>query len=154
MRVKSRIYRNEECGVVAIVRFNRLEDLVNIALAIAKGGVHAIEFTMTTPNALDILAKAQLIVAPTLRKEVIEMCRRDSVAVFPGAYTPTKILTACEWGADIVILFPADAGGLVYLIAMKAPLPQVKLVPTGGVSLENAGEYIKAGASAIAVGSS
>lgn len=183
MPVKSRIHSIEESGVVAIVRFNRSEDLVNVARAIAKGGVQAIEFTMTTPNALDILAAsrrefgddillgagtvldtetaraailagAQFIVAPTLRKEVIEMCHRYSVAVIPGAYTPTEILTAWEWGADMVKLFPADAGGPVYLKAVKAPLPQVKLVPTGGVSLENAGEFIKAGASAIAVGSS
>ena len=178
----SQIQHIEESGVIAIVRFNRPEDLVDVARAIAEGGVRAIEFTMTTPNALEILTAsrkefkddillgagtildaetaraailsgAQFIVAPTLRQEVIEVCRRYSVAIIPGAYTPTEILTAWEWGADMVKLFPAEAGGPAYLKAVKAPLPQVKLVPVGGVSLENVGDFIRAGASAIAVGS-
>jgi 2-dehydro-3-deoxyphosphogluconate aldolase/(4S)-4-hydroxy-2-oxoglutarate aldolase len=182
MTDQSQIQRIEASGIVAIVRFNHSEDLVDVARAIARGGVRAIEFTMTTPNALEILAAshrefgddillgagtvldaetaraailsgAQFIVAPTLRQAVIEMCHRYSVAVIPGAYTPTEILTAWEWGADMVKLFPADAGGPAYLKAVKAPLPQVKMVPVGGVSLENASQFIKAGASAIAVGS-
>lgn len=172
----------EETGVVAIVRFNRSEDLVQVAQAIARGGVKAIEFTMTTPNALEIisaargefgdeivlgagtvldaetaraaiLAGAEFVVAPTLNQGVIEMCRRYSKIAIPGAYTPTEILNAWEWGADLVKVFPAEVGGPAYLKAVRQPLPQVKVVPVGGVTLENAGEFIRAGASAIAVGS-
>jgi 2-dehydro-3-deoxyphosphogluconate aldolase/(4S)-4-hydroxy-2-oxoglutarate aldolase len=172
----------ETTGVIAIVRFNRPEDLVQVAQAIARGGVRAIEFTMTTPNALEIiaasrrefgeeivlgagtvldaetaraaiLAGAEFVVAPTLNRGVIELCRRYSKIVVPGAYTPTEILNAWEWGADLVKVFPAEAGGPAYLKAVRAPLPQVKLVPVGGVSLENTAEFIRAGASAVAVGS-
>lgn len=171
----------EASGVIAIVRFDRSEDLVQVARAVRAGGVRAIEFTMTTPNALDIieqsarefgqdvllgagtvldpetaraaiLAGAQFIVAPTLNPKVIETCRRYSKAVIAGAFTPTEILTAWEWGADFVKVFPAEFGGPEYLKAVLAPLPQVKLIPVGGVSLENTGAFIKAGASAVAVG--
>jgi len=171
----------EASGVIAIVRFDRSEDLVQVARAVRAGGVRAIEFTMTTPNALDIieqsarefgqdvllgagtvldpetaraaiLAGAQFIVAPTLNPQVIETCRRYSKAVIPGAFTPTEILTAWECGADFVKVFPAEFGGPEYLKAVLAPLPQVKLIPVGGVSLENTGAFIKAGASAVAVG--
>lgn len=171
----------EASGVIAIVRFDRSEDLVQVARAVRAGGVRAIEFTMTTPNALDIieqsarefgqdvllgagtvldpetaraaiLAGAQFIVAPTLNPQVIETCRRYSKAVIPGAFTPTEILAAWECGADFVKVFPAEFGGPEYLKAVLAPLPQVKLIPVGGVSLENTGAFIKAGASAVAVG--
>lgn len=171
----------ESSGVIAIVRFDRSEDLVQVARAVRAGGVRAIEFTMTTPNALDIieqsarefgqdvllgagtvldpetaraaiLAGAQFIVAPTLNQQVIETCRRYSKAVIPGAFTPTEILTAWECGADFVKVFPADFGGPDYLKAILAPLPQIKLIPVGGVSLENTAAFIKAGASAVAVG--
>jgi len=171
----------EASGVIAIVRFDRSEDLVQVARAVRAGGVRAIEFTMTTPNALDIieqsarefgqdvllgagtvldpetaraaiLAGAQFVVAPTLNPQVIETCRRYSKAVIAGAFTPTEILTAWEWGADFVKVFPAEFGGPEYLKAVLAPLPQVKLIPVGGVSLENTGAFIKAGASAVAVG--
>ncbi len=172
----------EASGIIAIVRFDRSEDLVQVARAVRAGGVRAIEFTMTTPNALDIieqsarefgqdvllgagtvldpetaraaiLAGAQFVVAPTLNPQVIETCRRYSKAVIPGAFTPTEILTAWECGADFVKIFPAEFGGPEYLKAVLAPLPQVKLIPVGGVSLENTGAFIKAGASAVAVGS-
>jgi 2-dehydro-3-deoxyphosphogluconate aldolase/(4S)-4-hydroxy-2-oxoglutarate aldolase len=171
----------ETSGVIAIVRFDRSEDLVQVARAVRAGGVRAIEFTMTTPNALDIieqsarefgqdvllgagtvldpetaraaiLAGAQFVVAPTLNPQVIETCRRYSKAVIPGAFTPTEILTAWECGADFVKVFPADFGGPEYVKAVLAPLPQIKLIPVGGVSLENTGAFIKAGASAVAVG--
>lgn len=171
----------ESSGVIAIVRFDRSEDLVQVARAVYAGGVRAIEFTMTTPNALDIIAQsasefgqdvllgagtvldpetaraailagAQFIVAPTLNPQVIETCRRYSKAVIPGAFTPTEILSAWECGADFVKVFPADFGGPEYLKAILAPLPQVKLIPVGGVSLENTAAFIKAGASAVAVG--
>jgi len=171
-----------DCGVVAIVRFERAEQLVQVAQAIRAGGVNVIEFTMTTPNALKvieesaqefgeevllgagtvldpetaraaILAGAQFIVSPTLNPRTIEVCHRYSKVVVPGTLTPTEILTAWEWGADLIKVFPADFGGPAYIKAVLAPLPQVKLVPTGGVSLENTADFIKAGAVAVAVGS-
>jgi len=172
----------EQGGVIAIVRFDRSEDLIQVARAIRAGGVRAIEFTMTTPNAIQIiqqsvrefgedvllgagtvldaetaraaiLAGAEFIVAPTLNPAVIEVCRRYSKVVIPGAFTPTEILTAWECGADFVKVFPAEFGGAAYFKAVLAPLPQVKLIPVGGVSLETTGDFIKAGASAVAVGS-
>jgi len=171
----------EESGIIAIVRFDRSEQLVQVAKAIKAGGVAIIEFTMTTPNALGIieesarefgdevllgagtvldaetaraaiLAGAEFIVAPTLDPEVIEVCRRYSKVVIPGAFTPTEILTAWQWGADFVKVFPASFGGPSYLKAIRGPLPQVKLMPVGGVSLENTADFIKAGAAAVGVG--
>jgi 2-dehydro-3-deoxyphosphogluconate aldolase/(4S)-4-hydroxy-2-oxoglutarate aldolase len=176
------IRRIEDGGVIAIVRFDRSEDLIRVARAVRAGGVRAIEFTMTTPNALQIigqsvqefgdelllgagtvldpetaraaiLAGAEFIVAPTLNPEVIEVCRRYSKVVIPGAFTPTEILTAWEAGADFVKVFPAEFGGPAYFKAVLAPLPQVKLIPVGGVSLETTGAFIQAGAAAVAVGS-
>ena len=172
-----------EGGVVAIVRLNSATNLMAVAEAIAAGGIRAIEFTMTTPGALDvlrqaslalsdrvilgagtvldsetaraaILAGAQFIVSPTLSDRVIETCRRYSVVAIPGAYTPTEILTAWEHGADLVKLFPATSLGPAYVRDILAPLPQVRLVATGGVNLDNVASFIKAGASAVAVGSS
>jgi 2-dehydro-3-deoxyphosphogluconate aldolase/(4S)-4-hydroxy-2-oxoglutarate aldolase len=176
------IQQIEEGGVIAIVRFDRSEDLVQVARAVRAGGVRAIEFTMTTPNALQIiqqaarefgpdvllgagtvldpetaraaiLAGAEFVVAPTLDPATIEVCRRYSKVVIPGAFTPTEILTAWECGADFVKVFPAEFGGPGYFKAVLAPLPQVKLIPVGGVSLETTGDFIKAGAAAVAVGS-
>ncbi len=172
----------EEGGVVAIVRFDRSEELIQVARAVRAGGVRAIEFTMTTPHALQIieqsvrefgqdvllgagtvldaetaraaiLAGAEFIVAPTLNPAVIEVAHRYSKVVIPGAFTPTEILTAWECGADFVKVFPAEFGGPAYFKAVLAPLPQVKLIPVGGVSLETTGAFIQAGASAVAVGS-
>ena len=171
-----------ESGVIAIVRFDSSDELVKVAKAISDGGVRLIEFTMTTPNALAvleeassefgdevvfgagtvldsetaraaILAGAQFVVAPTLNKAVIETCRRYSKIVIPGAFTPTEILTAWEYGADFVKVFPAEFGGADYFKSVLAPLPQVRLIPVGGVSLETAGDFIRAGAAAVAVGS-
>jgi 2-dehydro-3-deoxyphosphogluconate aldolase/(4S)-4-hydroxy-2-oxoglutarate aldolase len=176
------VHEIEEGGVVAIVRFDRSEELVQVARAVRAGGVRAIEFTMTIPNALGILeqstrefgqdvllgagtvldpetaraailAGAQFVVAPTLSPGVIEVCRRYSKVAIPGAFTPTEILTAWECGADFVKVFPAELGGPTYFRALLAPLPQIRLVPVGGVSLENTAEFIRAGASAVAVGS-
>ena len=101
-----------------------------------------------------ILAGAEFIVSPTLNLEVIELCRRYSKIVIPGTLTPTEILTAWEAGADIVKVFPASLGGPSYLKDILGPLPQVKLVPTGGVNLETTPEFIKAGAVAVAAGTS
>jgi 2-dehydro-3-deoxyphosphogluconate aldolase / (4S)-4-hydroxy-2-oxoglutarate aldolase len=169
-------------GVVAVVRAERSDELVQVVQAISEGGIRAIEITMTTPGALDvikycaeqfrasvligagtildtetaraaILAGAEYLVAPTLNPAVIKLCRRYSKIIIPGALTPTEILTAWECGADLVKVFPATAMGPRYFRDIKGPLPQIDLIPTGGVNLENAGEFIRAGASAIAVGS-
>lgn len=172
----------ERTGLIAIVRLDSSAELVQAAKAIAAGGVSVIEFTLTTPGALRtieaavkelgsevligagtvldaetaraaILAGAEFVVAPTLNTDVIEMCHRYDKVVIPGAYTPTEILTAWEHGADFVKLFPAEVGGPAYLKAVRAPLPQVKLIPVGGVTLETAGPFIRAGAAALGVGS-
>ena len=170
-----------DCGVIAIFRAANPIGLVAAAEAIVAGGIIAVEFTFTTPDACRLIgatrerlgeralvgagtilnakdadaalqAGAQFIVMPVLDRATIETAQRAAVPIMPGAYTPTEILTAWEWGADLVKLFPASAGGPAYVRAIRAPLPQVRLVPTGGVSTANAGEYIRAGAAAVAVG--
>jgi 2-dehydro-3-deoxyphosphogluconate aldolase/(4S)-4-hydroxy-2-oxoglutarate aldolase len=170
-----------QTGVIAILRAKSSEQLLAAADAIRAGGVCAIEVTMTTPGALAIieqararysqevffgagtvldpesaraaiLAGAQFIVAPSLKPSVIELCHRYSVPVFPGAYTPTEILSAWELGADMVKIFPASAGGPGLIKALKAPLPQIEMVPVGGVNLGNTPDFIRAGASAVGVG--
>lgn len=158
------------------------DDLVRVVEAVAEGGVRCIEVTMTTPGALEcietaakklagadvllgagtvldaqtcraaILAGAEYIVAPTLSRETIMTARRYGKPVMPGAFTPTEILTAWECGADFVKVFPANVGGPDYLKAIKGPLPQIPLVPTGGVELDNIGAFMKAGAAAVGVG--
>jgi 2-dehydro-3-deoxyphosphogluconate aldolase/(4S)-4-hydroxy-2-oxoglutarate aldolase len=172
----------QNTGVIAIMRAKSSGQLLAAAEAIRAGGVHTIEVTMTTPGALDVikqaterfgsdvllgvgsvldpesaraavLAGAQFVVCPTLNPDTIEMCNRYSIPVVPGAYTPTEILTAWEAGADIVKVFPAGVGGPDYIKAIKAPLPQVKLVPVGGVDLNTAADFIRAGSEIIAVGS-
>ena len=169
------------CGVVAVLRADRPDALVQVAQAIGRGGIGAVEITLTTPGALDaigecanrlgdeillgagtvldpetaraaILAGAEYIVTPTLNPDVITLCRRYDKVVIPGALTPTEILTAWECGADIVKVFPATAVGPRYFKDVKAPLPQIDLIPTGGVDLDNAGDFIRAGACAVAVG--
>ncbi len=169
-------------GVIAIMRAESSAELLRAAEAIRQGGVCAIEVTLTTPGALAvieqatagadegvafaagtvldaesaraaILAGAQFLVAPTLSAAVIAMARRYRVPVLPGAYTPTEILTAWEAGADMVKVFPASLGGPELIKALKAPLPQVELVPVGGVEMENTADFIRAGAAAVGVGS-
>ena len=153
MSAKNTLEVIQQCGVVAIMRAKSSDQLLAAADAIRAGGVNVIEVTMTTPGALDvirqavekygdavlfgagtildpesaraaILAGAQFVVAPTLNLKTIEICKRYSVPVMPGAYTPTEILTAWEAGADIIKVFPADVGGPIYIKAIKAPLPQ------------------------------
>ncbi len=171
-----------ETGIVAVIRAQSSEQLADVVYALRDGGVKAIEVTMTTPNALDvihdvsskmkneevvigvgtvldpetcraaILAGAEYVVSPTLNRQVIEMCRRYTAVCIPGAYTPTEILTAWEAGADIVKVFPASTLGPGYFKDILGPLPQVRLSPTGGVSLETAKDFIKAGACCLAVG--
>jgi 2-dehydro-3-deoxyphosphogluconate aldolase / (4S)-4-hydroxy-2-oxoglutarate aldolase len=171
-----------ESGIVAVVRSESGEPLLKVAKALAQGGVTAIEVTFTVPGAIDvirqvshelgdsialgagtvldpetaraaILAGAEFIVAPTLNHEVIRLCRRYDKAVIPGALTPTEVLSAWESGADVVKVFPADLGGPAYLKALHGPLPQIRLMPTGGVDLSTAESFLKAGACCLGVGS-
>lgn len=173
----------ESDGVVAIVRLDDLSRAVPLTEALLRGQVRAVEFTFTNPLAgrvietvrdalgdrafigagtvLDsetartaILAGAQFVVTPTLNTAVIELCNRYAVPTVIGAFTPTEMLTAWQAGATFVKVFPASVGGPSYLKDVRGPLPQLKLIPTGGVSLENAGDFIRAGAVAIAAGSS
>jgi 2-dehydro-3-deoxyphosphogluconate aldolase / (4S)-4-hydroxy-2-oxoglutarate aldolase len=168
--------RIEEIGVVPVVRAASKQEAMQVIEAIRAGGVPVLEITMTVPGALKvieqvaelygsevvvgagtvldaetaracILAGASFVVSPALNVETIEMCRRYSTAVMPGALTPTEVVTAWQAGADVVKVFPCGAlGGAKYLKALKAPLPQIELIPTGGVSLATAAEFIEAGA--------
>jgi 2-dehydro-3-deoxyphosphogluconate aldolase / (4S)-4-hydroxy-2-oxoglutarate aldolase len=179
-QVKNEILR---CGFVPIIRTDNSQAAVQVAGAIRDGGAPLLEITLTVPGALDsikeivaafgdtvivgagtildcetarlaILAGADFIVAPTLNEATIRLCHRYSKIVMPGALTPTEILQAWELGADFVKVFPADAlGGPAYIKAVKAPLPQVDMIPTGGVDLDTAADFIRAGASAVGVGS-
>lgn len=178
----SMLERIERSGVVAIVRLDDYSRAPEMARALADGGVEAVEFTYTNPAAgeavratkaamggdmlvgagtvLDpetaraaILQGADFIVTPTLQVDTIRLCQRYSVPTVIGAFTPTEILTAWESGATIVKVFPASVGGPRYLKDVRGPLPHVKLMPTGGVSFENAGEFIRAGAVGVAAGS-
>jgi 2-dehydro-3-deoxyphosphogluconate aldolase/(4S)-4-hydroxy-2-oxoglutarate aldolase len=171
----------EACGVVAVIRLTDATKLSAVVDALAAGGVRALEVTMTVPGAIRlieqiagtlpagfvlgagtvldpetarqaILAGARYIVSPVYREGVVRLCHRYDVAAMPGCFTPTEILEAWEAGADIVKVFPATALGPGYFKDVRGPLPQVRLMPTGGVSLANAGEWIKAGAVAIGVG--
>jgi 2-dehydro-3-deoxyphosphogluconate aldolase/(4S)-4-hydroxy-2-oxoglutarate aldolase len=160
-----------DVGIVAIVRLDSSSQLQAAAEAIQAGGIRAIEFTMTTPGALDmlkeaatnlnedtvlgagtVLAGAKFIVAPNLNLDVIAIAHRYSIAVIPGALTPTEILTAWEAGADLVKIFPASIGGPEMIKALRGPLPHIKMIPTGGVDLHTAAAFIKAGSDAVAVG--
>jgi 2-dehydro-3-deoxyphosphogluconate aldolase/(4S)-4-hydroxy-2-oxoglutarate aldolase len=172
-----------EIGIVPIVRADSADQAIEAAKAVYRGGIGALEVTMTVPGAIKVLEKvadefgdrivlgagtvldpetaracmlagAEFFVTPSLNVKTIEMCRRYSKPIMPGALTPTEVMTAWEAGADMVKIFPCGSmGGPSYLKALKAPLPQVHMVPTGGVSLDNAADFLKAGASAIAVGS-
>lgn len=173
--------RIRQSGCVAVVRAKSSEQLIDVARALAEGGIVAIEITMTTPNALAvieqvsvtmgdevitgvgsvldgetaraaILAGAQFVVGPTLSLDMIQMSHRYDKVCVPGAYTPTEILAAWTAGADVVKVFPASVGGPAYFKAVKGPLPQVRLTPTGGVNLKTAGEFIRAGAEFLGVG--
>jgi 2-dehydro-3-deoxyphosphogluconate aldolase/(4S)-4-hydroxy-2-oxoglutarate aldolase len=170
-----------ESGIVAVVRSPDSGQLVGACRALADGGVTVAEITMTVPDALDVLravrkelgdrillgagtildpetarmallAGAEYLVTPTLNLDVIRLCRRYSKLVMPGAFTPTEILTAWEAGADIVKVFPADVVGPAFFKAVRGPLPQVRLMPTGGVDLNTAADFLKAGACCLGVG--
>ena len=168
-------------SALGIIRVQSAGGLIQIAQALHTGGLACVEITMTTPGALRaieeakgkldgvlmgagtvldgptarqaILAGAQFLVTPTVEPDVIEMAHRYGVIVIPGAMTPTEILTAWELGADMVKVFPASILGPGYLKAVHGPLPQIPLVPTGGITADNAGDFIKAGAAAVCAGS-
>jgi len=172
----------KDIGLIPVVRATSADEAMRAIDAIREGGVSVLEITMTVPGAVGVieqltkkygsdvlvgagtvldaetaracmLSGAQFIVSPTLNMETIECCRRYGVAVMPGALTPTEVVQAWTAGADLVKVFPAGAlGGASYLKALKAPLPHIELVPTGGVSLKTAADFIKAGASALGVG--
>jgi 2-dehydro-3-deoxyphosphogluconate aldolase/(4S)-4-hydroxy-2-oxoglutarate aldolase len=169
--------------IVAIIRAPTGEQLVDVAKAIYKGGIDIIEVTFTVPGAVDILrqvndelgdsillgagsvldtetaraamlAGAKFIVSPVVQPDVIRMCNRYGAVCMPGAFTPTEVITAWEAGADVVKVFPANVGGPSYLQALHGPLPQVKLMPTGGVDLNTLADFMNAGACAVGLGSS
>jgi 2-dehydro-3-deoxyphosphogluconate aldolase/(4S)-4-hydroxy-2-oxoglutarate aldolase len=175
------LQRMQEVGLVPVLRAESEEQALALAAAIAAGGVMVLEVTMTVPNAVKVLARlvrdqpdmligagtvldpetaricmlegAQFIVSPTLNVRTVELCRRYSLPVLPGALTPTEIVTAWQAGADVIKVFPAGSmGGAPYLRSLKAPLPQIELIPTGGVSLANAADFLRAGAFALGVG--
>lgn len=183
MRRSDVVARIERERIVAVVRSQDSSELISVIEALAEGGVCCAEVTFTVPNALEvirearaalgdrvvlgagtvldtetaraaILAGAQFLVAPTLNCDVIRLAHRYDIAVMPGAFTPTEILAAWEAGADVVKVFPADVGGPAYLKAIRGPLPQIKLMPTGGVDLSTARAFLDAGAVCLGVGGS
>src|SRR5436853_69400 len=182
MSKESQLRHVLDCGIVAVVRSPDSQQLVEVARALADGGVTVIEITMSVPHALDVLrqvrqalgdrvllgagtvldsetaravllAGAEYIVAPTVNLDVIRLCQRYDKLVMPGAFTPTEILTAWEAGADIVKVFPAEVVGPAYFKAVRGPLPQVRMMPTGGVDLNTAAEFLRAGACCLGIGS-
>jgi len=169
-------------GLIPVIRVTSAQEAIDVADAIKEGGVTSIEITMSVHGAIDVikdltkkykdeivmgagtvldpetgraalLAGAQFIVSPTLNLDLIQLAHRYSAVVIPGAMTPTEILTAGNAGADMVKVFPAaQLGGPEYIKALRGPLPQILLVPTGGVNLQNAGAFIKAGCVALGAG--
>ena len=173
----------ETAGIVAVIRIKDPSRLRAVVDAIAEGGIRALEITMTVPGAVGLIrdlaptlpggfilgagtvldadtvaqvadAGARYVVSPVFRRTVVEACHSRGLAAMPGCFTPTEILDAWDAGADIVKVFPATTLGPSYLKDVRAPLPQVKLMPTGGVTVENAGDWIRAGAVAVGVGTS
>jgi 2-dehydro-3-deoxyphosphogluconate aldolase/(4S)-4-hydroxy-2-oxoglutarate aldolase len=172
----------QDLGIVAVIRIRDPAKLRAVVDALADGGVRALEVTMTVSNAVGLIrelaptmpegfilgagtvtdaatvnavadAGARYVVSPVFRREVIRACHDRGIAVAPGCFTPTEILDAHDAGADIIKVFPATALGPQYIKDVRAPLPQVKLMPTGGVTPDNAGEWIRAGAVAVGIGS-
>ena len=172
----------ERLGVVAVLRMKDPAKLRAVFDALAEGGVRAIEVTMTVPGAIGLIgqlakslpdgivlgagtvvdgatahavidAGARFIVSPVFRRDVVSVCLERGIVACPGCFSPTEILDAHDMGADIIKVFPATALGPQYIKDLRAPMPQLKLMPTGGVSLDNAGDWIRAGAVAVGVGS-
>jgi 2-dehydro-3-deoxyphosphogluconate aldolase / (4S)-4-hydroxy-2-oxoglutarate aldolase len=172
----------ERLGIVAVIRMKDPAKLRAVFDALADGGVKAIEVTMTVPGAIELIrqlaaslpagillgagtvvdaataravidAGARFIVSPVFRREVVHTCLERDIVAAPGCFSPTEILDAHDMGADVVKVFPATALGPQYIKDLRAPMPQLKLMPTGGVTLDNAGDWIRAGAVAVGVGS-
>ena len=170
-----------EGGVIPVIRASSKAEARSVIEAIAAGGITTVEVTMTVPGAVELIAElsrertdlllgagsvlepetareciaagAKYIVSPATNFDTIEYCNESDVIIMPGALTPTEVVNAWDAGADFVKVFPADSmGGAKYLRSLKAPLPHIKLIPTGGVSLATAAEFIKAGAEAVGVG--
>lgn len=171
-----------DIGVVPVVRTSSAESAIRSIEAIHKGGIRAAEITMTVPGAIRALEKvadqfgdsivlgagtvldpetaracmlagAQFFVTPSLNVATIEIAQRYSRPIMPGALTPTEVVTAWQAGADVIKVFPASAvGGAKYIKALKGPFPQIEMIPTGGVNLETAADFLRAGACAVAVG--
>ncbi|MGE5496704.1 MAG: bifunctional 4-hydroxy-2-oxoglutarate aldolase/2-dehydro-3-deoxy-phosphogluconate aldolase, partial [Syntrophothermus sp.] len=170
-----------KCGAVAVVRLQDSAKLIKVANALHEGGVSAIEITMTIPNAIKVIEQAAreldseiiigvgsvlnadtardainagacYVVSPIFKREVIELVRSYDLPVMPGCFTPTEIQTAWEAGADVIKVFPADVLGIPFFKGVLAPMPHLKLMPTGGVTLTNADQWMKAGAVAVGVG--
>jgi 2-dehydro-3-deoxyphosphogluconate aldolase/(4S)-4-hydroxy-2-oxoglutarate aldolase len=171
----------ERIGIVAVVRAETAEQVKGAVKALLEGGISAVEITFTVPNAIEMIrqtkkeygecvllgagtvlspanaagamgAGAQYIVSPHTNADIIRLCNKEGIAVMPGAMTPTEVVTAWSAGADIVKLFPAEFLGPKYVKALRAPLPDVRLMPTGGVSPENVAEWLAAGATALGAG--
>ena len=182
MSKEADLQRVLDLGLVAIIRASSGDRLLEVTEALYAGGIDVVEATFTVPRILKILeqladkigdrvllgagtvldtesaraailAGAEYIVTPTVNTDVIELCQRYGKVVMAGAFTPTEILTAWQAGADIVKVFPADVGGPSYLKAVHGPLPQVRLLPTGGVNLDTLPSFVKAGACAVGLGS-
>ncbi len=172
-----------ETGIIAIMRAQSSGQLIAAADAIRLGGVRAIEVTMTTPGALDVIAEAKdrygsdvifgagtvldaetgraailagadFVVSPTLDLDLVALCNRYSIPVAPGCYSPTEVLAGWQAGADFIKLFPASVGGPGLVKAILAPMPQVRIIPVGGVNLDTAADFIRNGAAALGVGGS
>ncbi len=176
------IEKIKEIGIIPVIRTDSAEQAEIVIQALIKGGIDVLEVTMTIPGAVGLIkrlaseyknttligagtvlnkdaaqkcveAGAKFIVSPILNLETVEFCNQNKIAVMPGALTPAEIFSAWQAGADIVKIFPINAmGGAFYLKAVKAVFPQFKFVPTGGINLENAVDYIKAGAFAVGMG--
>lgn len=172
----------ERTGVVAVIRLKDAGALREVADALAIGGVHALEVTMTVPGAVGLIAElvkslpshivvgagtvmdaetatkvidagASFVVSPIFDRPTVDRCKAAGVPVMPGCFSPTEIYTAWSAGADVIKVFPATALGATYFKDLRGPMPELRLMPTGGVSVENAGAWIRAGAVALGVGS-
>jgi 2-dehydro-3-deoxyphosphogluconate aldolase/(4S)-4-hydroxy-2-oxoglutarate aldolase len=181
LMAEAHLRRVLDCGIVAVIRSPDSDQLVQVARALVDGGITVVEITMSVPSALEvlgqvrhalgdrillgagtvldaetaravILAGAEFVVAPTLNRDVIRLCRRYDKLVMPGAFTPTEILAAWEAGADIVKVFPAEVVGPAFFKALRGPLPQIRLMPTGGVDLTTAADFLRAGACCLGIG--
>lgn len=182
MDKKKIVEQLESLGLVPVVRASSADEALQVIEAIRAGGVNVLEITMTVPGAIRVIEKvadkygsevlvgagtvldpetaracllagAQFIVSPALNLDTIAMCHRYSAPVMPGVLTPTEVITAWSAGADFVKVFPCGSvGGASYIKNLKGPFPQIKMIPTGGVSLKTTQDFIKAGASALGVG--